>query len=144
MSRYLEVSISADSTLVYGNEVLLQQAVLNLLYNAFDAVLHERSPAVILELNGSRESVVISVTDSGAGVSDDMIDRLFQPFESSLQKTSGMGLGLALARQIVEDHGGKISYQPPLADERLVSSGSVFVISIPYYNSSLNAPTNSI
>ena len=116
---------------MHGSAVLIQQAVLNLLYNAFDAVLRVQKPSVALELSRHQDNIVITVTDNGIGVSEDMIDRLFQPFESSLQKTSGMGLGLALAKQIVNDHGGHIAYQAPAAQAQLDPSGSVFIISMP-------------
>ena len=131
MYRCLKVNSGVDSAHVHGSAVLIQQAVLNLLYNAFDAVLRVQKPSVALELSRHRDKIVITVTDNGIGVSEDMIDRLFHPFESSLQKTSGMGLGLALAKQIVNDHGGHIVYQAPVAHAQLEPSGSVFIISMP-------------
>ena len=131
MYRCLTVNSGVDSAHVHGSAVLIQQAVLNLLYNAFDAVLRVQKPSVALELSRHRDKIVITVTDNGIGVSEDMIDRLFHPFESSLQETSGKGLGLALAKQIVNDHGGHIVYQAPVAHAQLEPSGSVFIISMP-------------
>ena len=130
MSQCLSVSNNAASTLVFGHAVLLQQAILNLLYNAFDAVLLVEDPLVEIRVLNRDVSVVIEVEDNGGGVSADMISRIFQPFESSLQKTSGMGLGLALAKQIVNDHGGTIAYYPVSENTQKATTGSIFAISI--------------
>jgi signal transduction histidine kinase len=81
----------------------------NLLQNAFDAVatVSEGPRHVTLALNVEDDGkLVFSVTDSGPGVAPPIRSALFEPFVSS--KTSGMGLGLALSRSIVEAHGGDL------------------------------------
>jgi len=95
---------------VAGNEVLLQQAVLNLLYNAHDAVVASESVAPQVKISVSRHgsSVDLSVSDNGQGISPQMRERLFKPFESESGNQGGLGLGLTLAEQIAEDHNGSL------------------------------------
>jgi signal transduction histidine kinase len=110
---------------VQGDRTLLQQALLNLVRNAIEAMSLVEPPArrlrVTTRLNGN--SVVISVEDAGCGVPAEYRDRLFDPFFTS--KSTGTGLGLSVCRTIVEDHGGEL---------RLVktdSHGSIFEIVLP-------------
>jgi PAS domain S-box-containing protein len=94
---------------VRGDKVQLQQVVLNLLLNAFQAMkdcpVNERQVAVRTELNEGHE-VIIAVRDFGEGMKDDQLDKIFQPFYTT--KDNGLGLGLAISRSIVEAHGGRL------------------------------------
>jgi|GEM_PF-288330 len=98
-----------------GNAVLLQQALLNLLYNAFDAVAKQDRPWVSIvleaELTGADpHNLCFRVADNGPGVEEALAEQLFEPFATSSSRQNGLGLGLTLARQIAEDHGGSLSY----------------------------------
>jgi len=112
---------------VAGNEVLLQQAVLNLLYNAHDAVVASESVAPQVKISVSRHgsSVDLSVSDNGQGISPQMRERLFKPFESESGNQGGLGLGLTLAEQIAEDHNGSLICKD--AD----GGGCVFTLTLP-------------
>jgi signal transduction histidine kinase len=81
------------------------QVVLNLLLNALDVM--PRGGRVTLRLETSRELARLSVLDTGPGIAPEMVGRLFTPFAST--KPTGTGLGLSLARRIVEEHGGSIT-----------------------------------
>ena len=94
-----------------AHPLLLQQAILNLLYNALDAVLAATHPEVTVTAIHADNEIRIQVIDNGNGIDPEVGERLFQAFESSRSKTGGLGLGLTLARQIAEDHGGTLSYQ---------------------------------
>lgn len=123
MSQVLRVSNLPEAALViHGNDVLLTQALLNLLYNALDAVIDTEEPVVTLEID---EEVQIKVTDNGHGVPQELRENLFKPFVSDKQRTTGMGLGLTLAELIAKEHGGTLSYQP------IGTTGSEFTLLIP-------------
>jgi signal transduction histidine kinase len=83
----------------------LRQALLNLADNAVDAV-SDGGGTVELACERNADHVTVTVRDSGPGMTDDQVARMFEPFESS--KEGGTGLGLALARKIIEDHDGSI------------------------------------
>ena len=94
---------------VYGDKVQLQQVLLNLLLNAFQAIkvcpMNERQ--VTVRTGPSKDhTVMIAVRDCGEGLKSDQLDKMFQPFYTT--KANGLGLGLAISRSIVEAHGGRL------------------------------------
>jgi two-component system sensor kinase FixL len=107
----VQFDIDPAVSLVLADRVQVQQVVLNLIRNAIDAM--EDSARRELHI-GARpvedDMVQVSVSDTGPGVSPDMIDQLFQPFITT--KRHGMGVGLSISRTIVEAHGGRIWAEP--------------------------------
>jgi PAS domain S-box-containing protein len=108
-SCQLQTSLDANLPAIQGDPVQLQQVLLNLVINAFDAMREtptsSRKVLITTELNGDG-TIRTSVRDHGVGISENMQDRLFDPFFST--KTEGLGMGLAIVRSIVEAHGGTI------------------------------------
>ena len=105
----LQLELAENLPPVQGDAVYLQQVVMNLLLNAFSAVQGGRSGRneVLLRTLCDQEgaiSVVVSDTGTGFGAGDE--DRLFEPFFTT--KTGGLGIGLAVSRTIVGEHGGKL------------------------------------
>ena len=88
------------------DRTLLRQAILNLIKNGFDAMPRERQLTIATRVNG--EAIEISVADQGPGISREVGERLFEPFFTT--KTQGTGLGLGIARQITEEHGGELRW----------------------------------
>ena len=109
-SCQLETSLDANLRAIDGDPIQLQQVLLNLVMNAFDAMRETPTPSrkvlITTELNGDG-TVRTSVRDHGVGISENMRERLFDPFIST--KTEGLGMGLAIVRSIVEAHGGTIT-----------------------------------
>jgi PAS domain S-box-containing protein len=109
--RNVRVSLEADSDLppVRGDKIQLQQVLLNLMLNAFDAMKEcpEENREVLLRAgsNGT-DTVEVSVADHGPGLATDELDRLFQPFFTT--KRDGLGMGLSICRSIIENHRGRL------------------------------------
>ncbi|HEU5179430.1 MAG TPA: ATP-binding protein [Candidatus Polarisedimenticolia bacterium] len=110
-SRRIEVSAEVAPGLpdIHGNSVQLQQVLLNLLINGMEAMERNGSEGRRLRLkigaNGGNR-VQMSVSDSGPGIPSEDLPRVFENFYTT--KPGGMGMGLAICRQIVEAHGGEI------------------------------------
>ena len=93
--------------LVLADKVQIQQVVLNLIRNAVDAMLEsDQRNLTVTVVPAANDMALVSVADSGPGVSGDIVGQLFQPFITT--KRSGMGVGLSISRTIVEAHGGRI------------------------------------
>lgn len=95
-----------------GNRVQLQQVLLNLITNAIYAMAAKDEPRVLCVKSEAYESdsVMVSVSDTGTGVSPQDIDRIFNPLFTT--KPDGMGMGLSICRAIVEAHNGRLLFSP--------------------------------
>jgi signal transduction histidine kinase len=111
--------------LVLGDPVLLQQVIVNLVLNAFDAMADTPTGQrrVVVQATTSSGSVDILVRDSGPGVPAQLAGRLFEPFVTT--KTTGLGLGLSIVRSIVVAHGGRIHAH------NASEGGAVFCVNLP-------------
>jgi C4-dicarboxylate-specific signal transduction histidine kinase len=103
------VDLGAGLPLVEGDRVQLQQVVLNLVVNGLDA-MRDRPPGerhLTIRSSLDKTKMQIEVADLGQGIPEADRERLFEPFYTT--KPAGMGMGLAIARSIVEAHGGSLS-----------------------------------
>jgi signal transduction histidine kinase len=101
---------------------LIKQAILNLLINGLQA-MSEGGGELILSLSLHGRSAVIDVIDTGRGIPPEQVGQIFQAYYTT--KKGGTGIGLAMARRIADEHGGKIGVRSE------VGKGSDFWISIP-------------
>jgi C4-dicarboxylate-specific signal transduction histidine kinase len=100
--------IDADLS-VDCREVQIGQVLLNLLQNAFDAVVEQPTDKwVRFDVAVHADRVQFSVTDSGPGIAPELKGRIMEPFFTTKDVGKGTGLGLSLSRKIVEEHGGKL------------------------------------
>jgi C4-dicarboxylate-specific signal transduction histidine kinase len=101
---------SVDPTItVVCREVQIGQVLLNLLQNAFDAVVERKGERWVRLTAAVRGGVVeFSVTDNGPGIPPQLRSRIMEPFFTTKDVGKGTGLGLSLSRRIVEDHGGEL------------------------------------
>jgi C4-dicarboxylate-specific signal transduction histidine kinase len=109
-----------------GDRVQFQQVVINLVINAIQSLATKPQGARLLTFRSgtNSESQFLEVEDSGPGISDEALPRLFEGFFTT--KASGMGIGLAICRSIVEAHGGKIEARN-LPDRQ----GAAFTLDLP-------------
>ncbi len=111
LRRHIQIRMefSSDLPRIDGDPVRLQQVLLNLILNGMDAMSDVPEWKRVLTLQtqqGENGSLVVTVADSGHGISADVLPRIFESFFST--KADGMGLGLSVARSIIEDHQGRI------------------------------------
>jgi signal transduction histidine kinase len=141
--RVNEVRIRADFPPdlpeVFADATQLQQVILNLVKNAVDAMQSVPADARFLQVATQLDgpfAVRLTVQDTGIGISEESEARIFDPFYST--KPSGMGLGLAICRTIVEDHGGELRLSASSAH------GSTFDIILAVHQPrELGVPTNA-
>ena len=100
---------------------LLRQAVLNLLKNGMEAL--SRGGAITLGSRWDGEALEVFVSDTGSGITSEVAGRLFEPFFTT--KPQGTGLGLSITRQIIEEHGGELTWRNG------EGGGATFIIRLP-------------
>jgi len=121
----LNISLSPDLPIVSLDHSLIKQALINLIINAVQAM--DSGGLLTVESMTRKENdavyAVVEVNDSGAGIPEDIMNNIFDPFYTT--KIHGLGLGLSLTRRIVESHGGDIKV------ESAEGIGTTFTISLP-------------
>ncbi|HEY5592659.1 MAG TPA: ATP-binding protein [Paludibacter sp.] len=108
---------------VYADPEQLVQVFNNLLKNAIQAVPSERVGKIKIIIQQKAEQVIVDITDNGVGIVDEVHDKLFAP--NFTTKTTGMGLGLAIAKNIIELSGGTITFSTKL------NKGTTFTVTLP-------------
>jgi nitrogen fixation/metabolism regulation signal transduction histidine kinase len=103
------VDVVPDSLTLDADRQLLDQVILNLIKNAVEALETTESPEIRLQGRLDLGRTILSVSDNGPGVPDDVRDQIFIPFFTT--KRTGSGIGLSLSRQIMSAHGGDIALQ---------------------------------
>jgi C4-dicarboxylate-specific signal transduction histidine kinase len=122
----LTAEIDPNAGVVLGDRVQLLQVLLNLTMNAFEALTVIRADVRRVVLRAERVQdgkVCVSVRDSGPGFLDGIADHFFEPFFTT--KAEGTGMGLAIARSIVDAHGGALS------GKNCHEGGAIFTICLP-------------
>ncbi|WP_051430882.1 two-component system sensor histidine kinase NtrB [Thermicanus aegyptius] len=113
---------------IIADPELIKQLFLNLIKNAIEAIGEEGNIEIDYDINREEQKLMVSIRDSGPGIPPYIIDRIFDPFYTT--KENGTGLGLSVCQRIVQDIGGSIR----------VSSkgfGTTFQVSLPFLHSSL-------
>ena len=111
LTARLNFEFDDGATDVLVNRVQIQQVLVNLIRNAFEATADQNQREVTLANRVLDDGMIeIAVTDNGSGIAGDIADRLFEPFVSN--KHDGMGLGLSISRSIIEAHGGQLRAEP--------------------------------
>ena len=129
MAKDIAVNVEspADALPVIGDEHRLQQVIWNLLANSVKYT--PREGAITISLTRERGRAVVRVTDTGNGIEPSFLPHVFEPFRQGASDTtmrSGLGLGLAIVRRLVDLHGGRI-----IAESDGIGRGSTFTVSLP-------------
>lgn len=99
--------------MVRGERVRLEQVLVNLVQNALEALHDTPAPSIEISIEGRADTVVVTVADNGPGIDPAIAPVLFTPFATS--RANGLGLGLVIAKDIVEEFGGQLALQPGAA-----------------------------
>ena len=117
----IERFLDADLPAIQLHSDSLQAALMNLVKNALEAM--DEGGRLVARTYTTRKSVALDLIDTGHGVDDNTVLHMFEPFYST--KDGGSGLGLPTARKIIEAHGGRISVQSE------IGSGTKFTLEFP-------------
>ena len=111
--------------IVLADREQLSRVFINLVKNAIQAIPEDRNGKISISLETTENKVIVKVMDNGRGIPVELGDKLFQP--NFTTKSSGMGMGLAIVKNIIEHAGGEIRY------ETLPGEGTTFIVELPLY-----------
>lgn len=111
--------------IVKGNANRLQQTLLNLVFNAIEAMPNGGDLAIKSRLDDQKQEIQIEIRDSGHGISEKNLDHIFDPFFTTKKEGEGTGLGLSIVYGVVNNHGGKIDVKSK------ENEGTVFILKFP-------------
>jgi C4-dicarboxylate-specific signal transduction histidine kinase len=123
----VECDLAAETTIL-GNSVQLQQVLINLIINACEALdgVPEEARRILIRASKLDNEVEITVEDNGSGISEELANHLFEPFVTT--KEQGLGIGMAVTKNIISQHDGKIWFTSP------PHTGTVFHFTLPVFS----------
>ncbi len=122
---YVHFETGEEEIIVKMDRAQLIRVVTNLVKNAVQSVDEKDNPEVVVKVFSKNKTAVIEVTDNGVGIPEQNKERIFEPKFTT--KSSGMGLGLAMVKSIIENYGGKITLSSDSG------KGSVFTVEFPKF-----------
>ena len=120
---YIYFTFQSDEIIAKFDRTQLIRVVTNLVKNAIQAISEDREPRIVVHVGAKGDDVLISVADNGIGVSEENKEKVFEPKFTT--KSSGMGLGLAMVKNIVENYNGTITF------ETEKDQGTTFFVTFP-------------
>jgi two-component system sensor histidine kinase HupT/HoxJ len=114
-----------ETCTVMGSAGQLQQVMMNLLQNGFDAVGQRETPRIVVSLERADGTVRVTLRDNGPGIPPEHLLRIFDPFFTTKPVGKGTGLGLSISYGIVEQHGGRLSAR------NAAEGGAEFILELP-------------
>lgn len=124
----IELSWNIDDALlnerIYFNRIQLSQILVNIITNAFHAVEHFERPWVKIIMSSEEHFLNVRIVDSGSGIDQEVLTKIFNPFFSTKDVGKGTGLGLSLVKKIMDNHEGEIYYDK-------YNQNTSFVLKIP-------------
>ncbi|RVN79175.1 sensor histidine kinase, partial [Sinorhizobium meliloti] len=117
----IRIDLPPDGLQALGNRIRLEQVLINLLQNALEAIGDSEDGAIQVRCEEAAGGIALTVADNGPGIAADVREELFTPFNTS--KEDGLGLGLAISKEIVSDYGGTIEVESS-------PSGTTFTVNL--------------
>ncbi|ART63678.1 sensor histidine kinase [Kushneria marisflavi] len=117
--------MSETTCWVRADPVRLEQVLVNLIGNAQQAMSESVERRLILVVEKNDDQVILSVADSGPGLSEEVLDHLFEPFYTTRPAGNGLGLGLSISQRIISDLGGRLEAR------NRPEGGALFMIQLP-------------
>jgi len=102
------LNLAGDISNIKGSAIQLQQAFINILLNSVQAITDKGCITVSTDLLADRGLLRVTISDTGKGIPDGIMDKIFIPFFST--KKGGTGLGLAITDSVIKQHGGSVSF----------------------------------
>ena len=113
--KQVVVEFGKQASALYGNRILLESLVRNLIHNSIQALAEQQDPKITVESREKEKEVEIRIKDNGCGMTEEEISHIFEPFyrvdKARSRENGGAGLGLALCQQILQVHGGTLVYE---------------------------------
>ena len=119
----IQLDVCDEDTEIKGDKDQLMRIMNNLIKNSIQAIPQEKTGRINVGIRRESDLVKITVSDNGVGIPEEKIGKIFVPYFTT--KSTGTGLGLAMVKQIVENHGGTIDF------ESKVGEGTTFYIELP-------------
>ncbi len=121
------------SPIIKCNGGEIQRVILNLVSNAIDAMDRSKKKVLTIKIYSDDDNLYLAVADTGVGIEEDDIERVFENFYSTKVKEHGSGIGLFTVKRIIDGHNGSIVVESQKGD------GSEFIVSLPRHNSDNNS-----
>ena len=122
----IEFVCNLNEAIILGDKNLILQVFNNIVNNSIQALNFIENGHIIIDINENESNFLVSFFDNGKGIQTEMIDKIFQP--NFTTKSTGSGLGLALCKQIIIAHKGKIKF------ETEINKFTRFIIELPKFN----------
>lgn len=132
VNQYKQENVELRSVLptslppIFCNKIQIEQVLVNLLINAKDAVEHSATKVVFIKAHNQQNKLYIEISDSGIGIEEDKLDKIFVPFYTTKALGKGTGLGLSISYSIIQQHKGKLKVSSELG------KGSTFTLVLPH------------
>ena len=126
--RKASIRVAAGMPVIHAEPELLRRVFHNLIGNSLKYIHEEKTPDIEIAYEATKDNVILSVSDNGIGIEEAHAQRIFEPMQRLHKdggKYSGVGIGLALVKSIIESHGGAIWL------DTAYKNGSRFVFSLP-------------
>lgn len=132
----LIIEASGEDYEIEVRETQLVQVFLNLIHNSYDAIKNSEAKWIKIQYHLQKELLLIRFKDSGNGIPEDILKKIMDPFFTTKPVGHGTGLGLSISKGIIENHSGKLYYNPK-------ASNTEFIIEIPYVRKITSTPKSA-